>query len=61
VKFEDSLWICCRIDKTINGARYSYMNQGTERPILFSSVEFEDSLKLYTSIMDWLRTYQDKF
>jgi len=28
------------------------MNQGTERPMLFSSVEFEDSLKLYTSVMD---------
>jgi hypothetical protein len=27
----------------------------------FRSVEFEDSLKLYTSIMDWLRTYQDEF
>jgi len=35
--------------------------QGTERPMLVRSVEFEDSLKLYTSIMDELRTYQDKF
>ena len=37
------------------------MNQGLGRPMLFRSMKVEDSLKLYTSVMDWLRTYQDKF